>query len=67
MTVKQLTDSGMAPDAAIEQAQNVTYNQTDALKAQLASEQGTAAYKKERGKATGSAASSMAQWFRWDP
>ncbi|MCH5814784.1 lytic transglycosylase, partial [Salmonella enterica] len=26
MTVKQLTDSGMAPDAAIEQAQNVTYN-----------------------------------------
>ncbi|MCX2170654.1 transglycosylase SLT domain-containing protein [Serratia marcescens] len=67
MTVKQLTDSGMAPDAAIEQAQNVTYNQTDALKAQLASEQGTAAYKKERGKAIGSAASSMAQWFRWDP
>ncbi|HFJ4329045.1 TPA: transglycosylase SLT domain-containing protein [Serratia liquefaciens] len=67
MTVKQLTDSGMASDAAIEQAQNVTYNQSDALKAQLASEQGTSSYKKDRGKAISSAASNMAQWLRWDP
>ncbi|WP_126530457.1 lytic transglycosylase domain-containing protein [Serratia rubidaea] len=67
LTVKQLTDSGMASDAAIEQAQNVTYNQTDALKAQLASEQGSASYKKDRGKAMSSAVSNMAQWFRWDP
>lgn len=67
LTVKQLTDSGMSSDAAIEQAQNLTYNQTDALKAQLASTQGTKEYKKDRSKAMDSAASSMAQWFRRDP
>ena len=67
LTVKQLTDSGMSSDAAIEQAQNLTYNQTDALKAQLASTQGTKEYKKDRSKAMDSAVSSMAQWFRWDP
>lgn len=39
LTVNQLTDSGMASETAIEQAQNLTYNQTDALKAQLASTQ----------------------------
>ncbi|MBB6719858.1 transglycosylase SLT domain-containing protein [Klebsiella pneumoniae] len=32
LTVKQLTDSGMASDEAVKQAQNVTYNQSDALK-----------------------------------
>ncbi|HEM8492625.1 TPA: transglycosylase SLT domain-containing protein [Citrobacter koseri] len=67
LTVKQLTDSGMASDAAIEQAQNLTYNQTDALKAQLASTQSTREYKKDRGKAMDSAVSSMSQWFRFDP
>lgn len=67
LTVKQLTDSGMASDAAIEQAQNLTYNQTDALKAQLASTQSTREYKKDRGKAMDSAVSSMSQWFRSDP
>ncbi|AUO65670.1 lytic transglycosylase [Citrobacter freundii complex sp. CFNIH2] len=67
LTVKQLTDSGMSSDTAIEQAQNLTYNQTDALKAQLASAQGTKEYKKDRSKAMDSAASSMAQWFRRDP
>lgn len=67
LTVKQLTDSGMSSDAAIEQAQNLTYNQTDALKAQLASTQGTKEYKKDRSKAMDSAVSNMAQWFRWDP
>lgn len=46
LTVKQLTDSGMASETAIEQAQNLTYNQTDALKAQLASTQSTKEYKK---------------------
>ncbi|HAF4754024.1 TPA: transglycosylase SLT domain-containing protein [Salmonella enterica] len=67
LTVKQLTDSGMAPESAIEQAQNLTYNQTDALKAQLASTQSTKEYKKERVKAMDSAVSNMAQWFRLDP
>lgn len=67
LTVKQLTDSGMSSDAAIEQAQNLTYNQTDALKAQLASTQHTKEYKKDRSKAMDSAVSNMAQWFRWDP
>ncbi|HFY0733486.1 TPA: transglycosylase SLT domain-containing protein [Citrobacter amalonaticus] len=67
LTVKQLTDSGMSSEAAIEQAQNLTYNQTDALKAQLASTQGTKEYKKDRSKAMDSAVSNMAQWFRWDP
>lgn len=67
LTVKQLTDSGMSSDVAIEQAQNLTYNQTDALKAQLASTQGTKEYKKDRSKAMDSAVSNMAQWFRWDP
>lgn len=46
LTVKQLTDSGMAPESAIEQAHNLSYNQTDALKAQLASTQSTKEYKK---------------------
>ncbi len=41
LTVKQLTDSGMASDEAVKQAQNVTYNQTDALKSQLSSTQST--------------------------
>ncbi|EKP8674476.1 transglycosylase SLT domain-containing protein [Salmonella enterica] len=67
LTVKQLTDSGMASETAIEQAQNLTYNQTDALKAQLASTQSTKEYKKDRGKAMDSAVSSMSQWFRFDP
>lgn len=67
LTVKQLTDSGMAPESAIEQAQNLTYNQTDALKAQLASTQSTKEYKKDRVKAMDSAVSNMAQWFRLDP
>ncbi|HBM9260827.1 TPA: transglycosylase SLT domain-containing protein [Citrobacter freundii] len=67
LTVKQLTDSGMAPESAIEQAQNLTYNQTDALKEQLASTQSTKEYKKDRVKAMDSAVSNMAQWFRLDP
>ncbi|MGQ3663978.1 transglycosylase SLT domain-containing protein [Citrobacter braakii] len=67
LTVKQLTDSGMAPESAIEQAQNLTYNQTDALKAQLASTQSTKEYKKDRVKAMDSAVSNMSQLFRFDP
>ncbi|MBT0726817.1 lytic transglycosylase [Rosenbergiella australiborealis] len=67
LTVKQFTDSGMAAESAIEQAQNLTYNQTDAMKAQLASQQTTKEYKKDRSKAMDSAAGSMSQWFRWDP
>ncbi|EIK3751167.1 transglycosylase SLT domain-containing protein, partial [Salmonella enterica] len=67
LTVKQLTDAGMSSEAAIEQAQNATYNQTDAFKAQLASTQSTKEYKKDRSKAMESARNNMAQWFRWDP
>ncbi|WP_368913504.1 transglycosylase SLT domain-containing protein [Mixta calida] len=67
LTVKQLAEAGMAPEAAVEQAQNVTYNQTDALKAQLTATQGTKEYKKDRSKAMDSAVSSMSQWFRIDP
>lgn len=65
LTVKQLTDSGMASETAIEQAQNLTYNQTDALKAQLASTQSTKEYKKDRSKAMDSAVSSMSGFFSW--
>lgn len=63
LTVKQLTDSGMASETAIEQAQNLTYNQTDALKAQLASTQSTKEYKKDRVKAMDSAVSNMSPWY----
>ncbi len=63
LTVKQLTDSGMAPESAIEQAHNLTYNQTDALKAQLASTQSTKEYKKGRSEAMGSAVSNMSPWY----
>lgn len=67
LTVKQLSDAGMAPEAAVTQAQNLTYNQTDALKSQLASTQSTKEYKKERASAMDSARGNMAQWFRIDP
>ncbi|MGF7447422.1 transglycosylase SLT domain-containing protein, partial [Klebsiella michiganensis] len=63
LTVKQLTDSGMASDEAVKQAQNVTYNQTDALKLQLSSTQSTKEYKKERASAMDSAVSSMKPWY----
>lgn len=63
LTVKQLTDSGMTSETAIEQAQNLTYNQTDALKAQLASTQSTKEYKKDRVKAMDSAVSNMSPWY----
>lgn len=46
LTVKQLTDAGMSSDAAIVEAQSKTYNQTDALRAQLSSVQSTREYKK---------------------
>ncbi|HCD7074617.1 TPA: hypothetical protein NDY40_002394 [Klebsiella pneumoniae] len=63
LTVKQLTDSGMASDEAVKQAQNVTYNQSDALKLQLSSTQSTKEYKKERASAMDSAVSSMKPWY----
>ncbi|WP_139530962.1 transglycosylase SLT domain-containing protein [Klebsiella michiganensis] len=63
LTVKQLTDSGMAPDEAVKQAQNVTYNQTDALKSQLSYTQSTKEYRKERDSAMDSAVSSMKPWY----
>lgn len=67
LTVKQLTDAGMSSDAAIVEAQSKTYNQTDALRAQLSSVQSTREYKKERDSAANSAVSNMAHWLRWDP
>ena len=67
LTVKQLTDAGMASDEAVKQAQNITYNQTDAFKAQLSSTQSTKEYKNDRASAMDSAVSNMAQIFRWDP
>ncbi|MGS4821729.1 transglycosylase SLT domain-containing protein [Raoultella terrigena] len=63
LTVKQLSDAGMAPDAAVKQAQNVTYNQTDAFKAQLSSTQSTKEYKKDRASAMDSAVSNMKPWY----
>lgn len=63
LTVKQLTDSGMASDEALKQAQNVTYNQTDALKSQLSSTQSTKEYRKERDSSMDSAVSSMKPWY----
>lgn len=67
MTVKQMTDAGMSSADAVQHAQDVTYNQNDALKKQLSADQSTSPYKKERDKAMDSARSSMAQWFRIDP
>ncbi|WP_142514159.1 transglycosylase SLT domain-containing protein [Klebsiella huaxiensis] len=67
LTVKQLTEAGMASDEAVKQAQNVTYNQSDALKTQLSSIQNTKEYKKERSSAIDSARDNMAQWDRIDP
>lgn len=67
LTVKQLTDAGMASDEAVKQAQNITYNQTDAFKAQLSSTQSTKEYKNDRASAMDSAVSNMAQIFRLDP
>ncbi|MEL5350384.1 transglycosylase SLT domain-containing protein [Serratia nevei] len=67
MTVKQMTDAGMSSADAVQHAQDVTYNQNDALKKQLSADQSTSPYKKERDKAMDSARNSMAQWFRIDP
>jgi hypothetical protein len=65
LTVKQLSDAGMSPESAVEHAQNVTYNQTDAFKQQLASTQGTKDYKKDRSSAMDSAVSKMSGFFSW--
>ncbi|HHL2772531.1 TPA: transglycosylase SLT domain-containing protein [Citrobacter freundii] len=67
LTVKQLSDAGMSSEAAVTQAQNVTYNQTDAFKQQLSSTQSTKEYKKERVSAMDSVVSDMSGWFRIDP
>lgn len=65
LTVKQLSDAGMSSESAVEHAQNVTYNQTDAFKQQLASTQGTKDYKKDRSSAMDSAVSKMSGFFSW--
>ena len=67
LTVKQLSDAGMAPEAAVDHAQAVTYDQTDAMKKQFASTQSSREYKKEMVKAMESARGSMTQWLRTDP
>jgi len=67
LNAKRLKDAGVDPEAAVEQAYNLAYNQTDALKAQLASEQGSSSYKKDRLKAASDFVSDRSQFFRIDP
>ncbi|MDQ9556006.1 lytic transglycosylase, partial [Serratia marcescens] len=67
MTVKQMTDAGMSSADAVQHAQDVTYNQNDALRKQLSADQSTSPYKKERDEAMKSARDTMTQLFRWDP
>ncbi|ECG5317635.1 hypothetical protein E1A40_08960 [Salmonella enterica subsp. enterica serovar Aba] len=64
---KHLTDAGVAPEQAIEQAYNATYNQTDVMRAQISDTQKTAAYKKSRNKAMGDFIGTQSQWLRDDP
>lgn len=67
MTIKQLTGAGVPSREAIEQAQNSTFNLSDARKDQINREQSTSDYRKGRDKAASSARNSMSQWFRVDP
>lgn len=67
LNAKRLKDAGVDPKEAVEQAYNLAYNQTDALKAQLASEQGSSSYKKDRLKAASDFVSDRSQLFRIDP
>lgn len=67
LNAKRLKDAGVNPEAAVEQAYNLAYNQTDALKAQLASEQGTSSYKKDRLSAASDFVSDRSQFLRIDP
>ncbi|MBC3213401.1 hypothetical protein [Serratia fonticola] len=67
LNAKRLKDAGVNPEAAVEQAYNLAYNQTDALKAQLASEQGSSSYKKDRLSAASDFVSDRSRFFRIDP
>ncbi|MFV8904592.1 hypothetical protein ABQ333_04970 [Serratia fonticola] len=67
LNAKRLKDAGVDPKEAVEQAYNLAYNQTDSLKAQLASEQGSSSYKKDRLKAASDFVSDRSQFFRIDP
>ncbi|MEL4888580.1 hypothetical protein N6P31_16210 [Pectobacterium betavasculorum] len=67
LNAKLLRDAGVNPDTAIEQSYNLTYNQTDALKSQLSSEQGTTSYKKDRLSAASDFVSDHSKLFRMDP
>ncbi|MGM0512987.1 MAG: hypothetical protein ACQER3_09915 [Pseudomonadota bacterium] len=67
LNAKRLKDAGVNPEKAVEQAYNLAYNQTDALKAQLASEQGSSSYKKDRLKAASDFVSDRSKFFRIDP
>lgn len=67
LNAKLLRDAGVNADMAMEQSYNLAYNQSDALKSQLASEQGTAPYKKDRLSAASDFVSKRSEFFRRDP
>lgn len=67
LNAKRLRDAGVNADKAVEQAYDLAYNQTDAMKAQLASEQGSSSYRKDRLSAASEFVSERSQFFRVDP
>lgn len=67
LNAKRLRDAGVNADNAVEQAYNLAYNQTDAMKTQLASEQGSSSYKKDRLSAASDFVGERSQFFRIDP
>ncbi|UAN54458.1 hypothetical protein KGP26_10600 [Serratia sp. JSRIV002] len=67
LNAKLLRDAGVNPDMAMEQSYNLAYNQSDALKSQLASEQGTSSYKKDRLNAASDFVSKRSEFLRRDP
>ncbi|OVZ82186.1 hypothetical protein [Yersinia kristensenii] len=67
LNAKRLRDAGVDADKSVEQAYDLAYNQTDAIKAQLASEQGSSSYRKDRLSAASSFVSDRSQFLRIDP
>ncbi|MHA7847244.1 hypothetical protein [Serratia sp. D1N4] len=67
LNAKQLRDAGVNSEMAMEQSYNLAYNQTDALKSQLSSEQSSASYKKDRLGAASDFVSKHSEFFRVDP
>lgn len=67
LNIKQYQDAGVDGEKSIELAYNLAYNQTDALKMQIAAEQSTQPYKKERMNAADDFVSKQSSIFRIDP